>query len=269
MARGRLNTYALAAVIVLGPTINTALAQLKPPKIPTPSNPIPTPGHLPNPFEEARKRTEQAGKDAAKDAKAARDDFVAKAKDAGGKLSDDAKNAGAMVSNCWKWLTNDLDPLNGWVRDHCQPGDILVGGNPVNKDLGQFAHAAIVVDAKNEKLFEANCKEGSDKPGTHEIAWPEFSKHYLYIYRLRVRGLSGDQTARVVEWVKNHNGKPYRYPAVDGLEKNDDTRMYCSQLMWVAYKRVLDIDIQGGAKSAIIHPDDLYKCDRMDKEKAR
>lgn len=264
---------ALAAVAV---THLVAAAQLpnipKPnfPPIPVPNLPrIPVPGSLPNPFAEAAKRAEQAGKDAAKDAKSSLDDFGRSAKVAGGKLSDEGKKAGAMVSNAWKWLTNDLDPLDGWVRDHCQPGDILLGGNPVNKDLGQFAHVAIVTDVKNEKLFESNCKLGSDKPGTHEISWSEFSKHYLYMYRLRVKGLTPAQAGRVVEWVKQHNGKPYRYPAVDGLEKNDDTRMYCSQLPWVAYKRVADIDIQGGDKGPIIHPDDLYKSDKVDKDKVR
>jgi uncharacterized protein YycO len=155
--------------------------------------------------------------------------------------------------------------MNVWIRDNCQAADIILGGNPVKKDLGQFAHAAIATDARNEKLFEANCKLGSDKPGTHEITWPEFSKHYLYMYRLRVRGITTEQAALVVKWVKQHNGRPYRYPAVDGLEKDNDTRMYCSQLVWVAFKRVLNIDLQGGPiKSAIIHPDDLYKSSRVD-----
>lgn len=251
----------MAAMFVLSMATGLATAQI----INTPKIDVPPP----NPLKEAQKRAEQARNDAAKDAKATIDNITDKLKNTGGKLSDEGKKAGAMVSNTWKWLSNDLGPLNGWVRNNCQPGDILVGGNPVNVDLGQFAHVAIVTDVQNEKLFEANCTKGSDKPGTHEISWPDFSKHYQYIFRLRVKNLTGDQTAKVVGWVKNHKGKPYRYPVVDGLKKNDDTRMYCSQLVWVAYKRVLDIDIQGGAKSEIIHPDDLYKCDLMDKEKVR
>ena len=63
--------------------------------------------------------------------------------------------------------------------------------------------------------------------------------------------------ARVIRWVEERKGLPYRWPIVMGLDSNDETRFYCSQLVWRAYKQNMNVDLDAD-RGALVFPDDLY-----------
>jgi uncharacterized protein YycO len=184
-------------------------------------------------------------------------DFSEQSKRAGKDFSDDAKKAGAIVSNTWKMYNADLDRLHGWLRANARVGDIVACGNIWNGDCGEWGHIAIVTDPEKELLYESVVGDG-----VHETEWATLAKHYVKIALYRVKNVEEQDASRVVEWVKTQDGKPYRMPITDGTDKNNDNRMYCSQLIWIAYKRTLDIDLHGNS-SPIIHPDEMLRSPNM------
>ena len=44
---------------------------------------------------------------------------------------------------------------------------------------------------------------------------------------------------------------------IQGLEKSDQSRFYCSQLVWIAFKEVLNLDLDVD-KGVLVFPDDIY-----------
>ncbi|HKZ81246.1 MAG TPA: YiiX/YebB-like N1pC/P60 family cysteine hydrolase [Pyrinomonadaceae bacterium] len=137
-------------------------------------------------------------------------------------------------------------------------GDLVFGSHVFNwMSWGRYIHVAIVVDAANGRLVEATADGPSDRPGVREVDWKRYSSRYGHIGIVRVRGASTDQISRVIRWVDERKGRPYRWPIVMGLDNNDESRFYCSQLVWRAYKQTMNIDLDSD-KGAIIFPDDLY-----------
>lgn len=137
-------------------------------------------------------------------------------------------------------------------------GDLVFGSHVFNwMSWGRYIHVAIVVDAANGRLVEATADGPSDRPGVREVDWKRYSSLYGHIGIVRVRGASADQISRVTRWVEERKGRPYRWPIVMGLDNNDESRFYCSQLVWRAYKQVMNLDLDSD-KGALIFPDDLY-----------
>ena len=88
---------------------------------------------------------------------------------------------------------------------------------------------------------------------------------YLGIDDTDIVGSPGtNQLARVIRWVEDRKGKPYRWPIIMGLDTSDESRFYCSQLVWLAYKNVLNIDLDND-KGVLIFPDDLYESSDVEK----
>jgi uncharacterized protein YycO len=116
----------------------------------------------------------------------------------------------------------------------------------------------LVSDPQAEAVVESTAdRVGSDRPGVQDSTWKKFVAEYREVVLLRVKGVTKEQAARVVAWAEARKGRPFRWPAVDGTNKNDDARMYCAQLVWIAYKRELNIDLDAFG-AAVIHPDSIY-----------
>lgn len=122
---------------------------------------------------------------------------------------------------------------------------------------GRFNHVAIVTDASRGLIVESTANVPSDRPGVRTISWKEFASNYMQVAVGRVRGASPEQLARVIRWVEERKGKPYRWPIIMGLNKMDESRFYCSQLVWLAFKQGLNIDLDYD-KGVLIFPDDIY-----------
>ncbi|HVQ38518.1 MAG TPA: hypothetical protein VMS31_13350, partial [Pyrinomonadaceae bacterium] len=91
-----------------------------------------------------------------------------------------------------------------------------------------------------------------------------FASTYVHVGIVRVKGLEPSQVVRVIRWVEDRKGKPYRWPIVMGLDTSDESRFYCSQLVWLAYKNVLNIDLDND-KGVLIFPGDLYDSSYVEK----
>src|ERR1700720_289314 len=141
-------------------------------------------------------------------------------------------------------------------------GDIVLGSHVVNfMPWGRYNHVALVTDAAHGKLIESTAQLFTDKPGVRTTDWKTFASPYAHIGIVRLRGATADQLARVIRWAQARQGKPYRWPIIQGLNKMDQGRFYCSQLVWLAYKEALDIDLDfdGGE---LVFPDDIYYSDK-------
>lgn len=144
-------------------------------------------------------------------------------------------------------------------RKLLRKGDLVFGSHVVNwMTWGKYIHVAIVADAARGTLIEATADgPTTDKPGVREVDWTAYTGNYGHIGVVRVRRASDTDLARVVRWVEDKKGRPYRWPILMGLDNNDETRFYCSQLVWRAYKQVINLDLDSD-RGALVFPDDLY-----------
>lgn len=136
-------------------------------------------------------------------------------------------------------------------------GDLIFGSHVVNvMTWGRYNHVGIVSDAERGKIWEATANGPSDQPGVVESDWSTYT-NYGHIGVARVRGASPEELANVIKWIETRKGRPYRWPIVMGLDNNDESRFYCSQLIWRAFKQVMKIDLDAD-QGALIFPDDIY-----------
>ncbi len=143
------------------------------------------------------------------------------------------------------------------TRAQLRNGDLIFGSHVVNvMTWGRYNHVGIVSDAERGKILEATANPPSDEPGVVESDWSTYT-NYGHIGVVRVRGASADDLAKVIRWIEARKGRPYRWPIVMGLDKDDESRFYCSQLIWRAFKQVMNIDLDAD-QGALIFPDDIY-----------
>ncbi len=137
-------------------------------------------------------------------------------------------------------------------------GDLVFGSHIFNwMTWGRYIHVAIVSDAARGKLLEAASDGATDKPGVREIDWENYSSIYGHVGVVRVKRASGEQIAQVIRWIEDRKGRPYRWPILMGVDNEDESRFYCSQLLWKAFKDVMNIDLDSD-KGILVFPDDLY-----------
>jgi uncharacterized protein YycO len=89
------------------------------------------------------------------------------------------------------------------------------------------------------------------------IDWNKFVSNYARVGVVRIKPAKADQLPKVISWISDRKGKPYRWPLIQGLEKSDQSRFYCSQLVWVAFKEVMNLDLDVD-KGVLVFPDDIY-----------
>ncbi len=144
------------------------------------------------------------------------------------------------------------------IRKLLRDGDIVFGSHVINyMTWGRFNHVAIVVDASRGLIAESTAELPTDMPGVRVVDWKTFAAGYSHIGVVRLKGSSANEIPRVVTWVNERKGKPYRWPIIQGLDKLDQRRFYCSQLVWLAFKDVLNFDLDVD-KGVIVFPDDIY-----------
>ena len=148
----------------------------------------------------------------------------------------------------------DTDKIRKSLRD----GDILFGSHVINyMTWGRFNHVAIVIDATRGLVAESTAELPTDMPGVRVIDWNKFAGGYAHIGVARLKGNSANDLPRVIRWVNDRKGKPYRWPIIQGLDKLDQSRFYCSQLVWLAFKDVLNLDLDVD-QGVLVFPDDIY-----------
>ena len=144
------------------------------------------------------------------------------------------------------------------IRKLLRDGDIVFGSHVINyMTWGRFNHVAIVVDASRGLIAESTAELPTDMPGVRVVDWKSFAAGYSHIGVVRLKGSSANEIPRVVRWVNERKGKPYRWPIIQGLDKLDQRRFYCSQLVWLAFKDVLNLDLDFD-KGVLVFPDDIY-----------
>jgi uncharacterized protein YycO len=137
-------------------------------------------------------------------------------------------------------------------------GDIVFGSHVINyMTWGRFNHVAMVVDAARGTLAEATATLPTDMPGVRLVDWKKFASGYSHIGVVRLKGKSAKDLTSIVSWVSDRKGKPYRWPIIQGLNKTDQSRFYCSQLVWLAFREVLNLDLDVD-KGVLVFPDDIY-----------
>lgn len=146
------------------------------------------------------------------------------------------------------------DELKKLLRD----GDIVFGSHVINYlTWGRFNHVAIVLDAARGVIAESTAELPTDLPGVRLIDWDKFVSNYARVGVVRIKPAKAEQLPRVISWISERKGKPYRWPLIQGLEKLDQSRFYCSQLVWVAFKEVMNLDLDVD-KGVLVFPDDIY-----------
>ena len=146
------------------------------------------------------------------------------------------------------------DELRKLLRD----GDIVFGAHVINyMTWGRFNHVAIVLDAARGLIAESTAQVPSDMPGVRVVDWNKFVSGYARVGIVRIKPARAEQLPKVVSWISERKGKPYRWPLIQGLEKSDQSRFYCSQLVWIAFKEVLNLDLDVD-KGVLVFPDDIY-----------
>jgi uncharacterized protein YycO len=159
------------------------------------------------------------------------------------------------VDAAGKGVTGERPEANGKLLRN---GDLVFGSHVFNyMTWGRYNHVAIVTDAARGILVEATASLGSDKPGVRTTDWQTFASGYVHVGIVRLKKASPDQLARVIRWIDDRKGKPYRWPIIQGLDKTDQSRFYCSQLVWLAFKEVLGIDLDVD-QGVLVFPDDIY-----------
>jgi uncharacterized protein YycO len=144
------------------------------------------------------------------------------------------------------------------IKKGLRDGDIVFGAHVINyMTWGRFNHVAIVLDAERGVLAESTANLPTDQPGVRLLDWNNFAAGYAHIGVVRLKASRTSELPRVLRWISDRKGKPYRWPIIQGLEKTDQSRFYCSQLVWLAFKDVLnlDLDVDSGV---IVFPDDIY-----------
>jgi uncharacterized protein YycO len=149
----------------------------------------------------------------------------------------------------------NLDEIRKLLRD----GDILLGSHVVNyMTWGRFNHVAMVFDAERGGIVEARVAGlSTDRPGVAIGNWQHWAEGYSRIGVVRVKGMTREQFEPIKQWLARRNGRPYRWPIMQGLDKTDQSRFYCSQLVWLAFREGLDIDLDVD-KGMLVFPDDIY-----------
>ncbi|HEX3085266.1 MAG TPA: YiiX/YebB-like N1pC/P60 family cysteine hydrolase, partial [Pyrinomonadaceae bacterium] len=97
----------------------------------------------------------------------------------------------------------------------------------------------------------------TDMPGVRLVDWKKFVSGYSHVGVVRLKGKSAKDLTSIVSWVSERQGKPYRWPIIQGLNKTDQSRFYCSQLVWLAFREVLNLDLDVD-KGVLVFPDDIY-----------
>ena len=137
-------------------------------------------------------------------------------------------------------------------------GDLVFGSHVINyMTWGRFNHVAIVLDAARGVIAESTASPPSDMPGVRLIDWNKFVGNYAHVAIVRLKPSRAEQLSKVIAWVSDRKGKPYRWPIIQGLDKTDQSRFYCSQLVWVAFKDVMNLDLDVD-KGVLVFPDDIY-----------
>ena len=148
----------------------------------------------------------------------------------------------------------DTDAIQRQLRD----GDIVFGSHVINyMTWGRFNHVAMVIDAARGVLAESTAKLPTDMPGVRLVDWKDFVGGYSHVGVVRLKENAANDLPRVIRWVNDRKGKPYRWPIIQGLDKTDQSRFYCSQLVWLAFKDVLNLDLDVD-KGVLVFPDDIY-----------
>lgn len=144
------------------------------------------------------------------------------------------------------------------IRRQLRDGDLVFGSHVINfMTWGRYNHVAIVIDASRGVLAESTAQLPTDMPGVRLIDWKTFAAGYAHVGLVRIRGLSSEQQAGLVRWLQDRKGRPYRWPLIQGLDKTDQKRFYCSQLVWMAFKDVMNLDLDVD-KGVLVFPDDIY-----------
>ena len=144
------------------------------------------------------------------------------------------------------------------LRKLLRDGDIVFGAHVINyMTWGRFNHVAIVLDAARGVIAESTARVPSDMPGVRVVDWDKFVSGYARVGIVRIKPARAEQLPKVVSWISERKGKPYRWPLIQGLEKSDQSRFYCSQLVWIAFKEVLNLDLDVD-KGVLVFPDDIY-----------
>ena len=153
-----------------------------------------------------------------------------------------------------EFIPQDTNAIQKSFRD----GDIVFGSHVINyMTWGRFNHVAIVMDAARGTLAEATATLPTDMPGVRLVDWKKFASGYSHIGVVRLKGKSAKDLMSIVSWVSERKGKPYRWPIIQGLNKTDQSRFYCSQLVWLAFREVLNLDLDVD-KGVLVFPDDIY-----------
>lgn len=148
----------------------------------------------------------------------------------------------------------NTDEIGKLLRD----GDIVFGSHVINyMTWGRFNHVAIVLDAARGVVAESTATLPTDMPGVRLIDWNKFASSYAHVGVVRLKASRADQLTTVIRWVNDRKGKPYRWPIIQGLDKLDQSRFYCSQLVWLAFKDVLNLDLDVD-RGVLVFPDDIY-----------
>jgi uncharacterized protein YycO len=149
----------------------------------------------------------------------------------------------------------NIDEIGKLLRD----GDIVLGSHVINyMTWGRFNHVAMVFDAERGGIAESKAAgPAMDRPGVGISNWKLFAAGYAHIGVVRVKGLTPEQFLSLKVWLARRNGRPYRWPIIQGLDKTDQSRFYCSQLVWLAFKDALNLDLDVD-QGLLVFPDDIY-----------
>jgi len=145
------------------------------------------------------------------------------------------------------------------VRKMLRKGDILLGSHDHNITGGHFSHAALVSNAEQGEILEDTVIPPSlTEPGARRNVWKDWIATFSYVALVRINktDVTEGEFDAVVQWARDRLGRPFRYPATS-IHKENDSAMYCSQYVWLAFKRAMaiDLDDDGGW---LVTPDDLY-----------
>lgn len=144
------------------------------------------------------------------------------------------------------------------IRKRLRNGDIIFGAHVINyMTWGRFNHVAIVLDAERGVIAESTAQLPTDMPGVRFSDWDKFVSGYAHVGVVRLKSDRAGNLPEVLRWISERKGKPYRWPIIQGLDKLDQSRFYCSQLVWLAFKDVLNLDLDVD-KGALVFPDDIY-----------
>lgn len=152
-----------------------------------------------------------------------------------------------------------INPQNlNEIRRLLRDGDIVFGSHVINyMTWGRFNHVAIVIDADRGVLAESTAQLPTDMPGVRLVDWEKFTSGYARIGIVRLKAKNANELPRVLSWINERKGRPYRWPIIQGLDKTEQSRFYCSQLVWLAFKDVLNLDLDVD-RGVLVFPDDIY-----------